>query len=129
MADDDDPTFAISTPPERRYPRGGGVEYEGETVFRLQPSVERTEARLQTTVEGILADDAYTYGDWLDLPMPLYLVHDEETGDVFRVIVRDQAVELHVLPATESAGLRRFYDRLDDRTDDSWHVDCRVEHP
>lgn len=122
-----DPSFDIPSRPERRFPYSGGVEYEGETAFRLRPSRDRADDDLQAMVEAVVAGESYTYGDWLDLPMPLYLVHDEETGDVFRVVVRDGAVELHVLPETESAGLRRFYEELVARSDPEWTVDSRVE--
>ncbi|MFW6017584.1 MAG: hypothetical protein ACOCPX_02050 [Halapricum sp.] len=121
------PSFEIPARPQRRYPYSGGVEYEGETVFRLDPATDWSEPGLQTLVEGVLEDEAYTYGDWLDLPMALYLVHDERTGDVFRVGIRDGVVELYVLPATESAGLRRFYEVLEARSDDRWAVDLTVE--
>lgn len=121
------PSFDIPARPTRRYPHSGGVEYDGETVFTLTPDRPRADAVLTELVEDVLAAEAYTYGDWFDLPMPLYLVRDGETGDVFRVAIRGGAVELHVLPATESAGLRALYDRLDARSDCSWQVDCRVE--
>ncbi|MFB6189072.1 MAG: hypothetical protein ABEI57_04240 [Halapricum sp.] len=121
------PSFDIPVRPQRRYPYSGGVEYEGETVFTLQPSRNRADETLRDLVEGVLRADPYTYGDWFDLPMTLFLVHDGETGDVFRLSIRDGVVELHVLPATESAGLRRFYERLDAASDVAWHVDCRAE--
>jgi hypothetical protein len=60
------------------------------------------------------------------LPMTLYLVRDDETGDVFRVVIRDGTVQLHVLPNTESAGLRRFHDRLGDLGPWEWRVDCET---
>ncbi|MFB6164027.1 MAG: hypothetical protein ABEJ31_02615 [Haloarculaceae archaeon] len=123
-----EPRFAIPSRPERRYPRGGGVEYDGATVFSLLPSPERGDDGLRALLEGVLAGDRYTYGDWFDLPMPLYLVHDEGTGDVFRVAVRDGRVELHVLPATEPPGLRGLYQRLCDADESlTWRVECRVE--
>jgi hypothetical protein len=109
---DPDPSFEIPARPRRRYPSGGGVEYEGETVFTLTPEQATDDETLTALVERVLADDSYTYGDWFDLPMPLYLVHDAATGDVFRVAVRDGGIEFHVLPATGAAGLRRLYDRL-----------------
>jgi hypothetical protein len=127
VADDDDPTFAIPTPPERRYPRGGGVEYEGETVFSVRPTVDFDDDALAAVVESVLDAGPYRYGDWFDLPMPLYLVHDDDTGDTFRVAVRDGAVEFHVLPATDSAGLRGLYRRLTDATDSSWSVTRKGE--
>jgi len=122
-----DPSFEIPARPQRRYPYDSGVEYEGETVFHLQPAAERSERELRRLVEAVLDGETYTYGDWLDLPLPLYLVHDEHTGDVFRVVVRDQTVELHVLPATESAGLRAFYEVLTDRSDGEWTVELTVD--
>lgn len=122
------PSFDIPAWPRRHYPYSGGVEYEGETVFTLTPAEQRSDDALTRLVEDVVAD-AYTYGDWFDLPMPLFLVRDDRTGDVFRVSVRDGTVELHVLPATESEGLRRFYDRLVTESGVDWHVECRVESP
>lgn len=122
-----DPSFTIPARPRRRYPYGGGVEYEGETVFRLEPTPERSTAQLASVVESVLEAGPYRYGDFLELPMPLYLVRDDETGDVFRVSVRDGTARLHVLPETGSAGLRAMYDRLDDRTDVDWRVECQTE--
>ncbi|MFC6864867.1 hypothetical protein ACFQGE_15550 [Halomicroarcula sp. GCM10025817] len=123
-----EPSFSIPRRPERRYPHGSGVEYEGGTTFELVPNSEQATADLAAVVAGILADGPYRYGDFHDLPMPLWLVRDEETTDVFRVSVRDGTVRLHVLPTTESDGLRRFYDRL--RGTDagvSWTVDRSVQ--
>jgi hypothetical protein len=59
--------------------------------------------------------------------MALYLVRDEETGDVFRVSIRDGAVRLHVLPATEEAGLRAFYERLVTHSTTEWAVERRID--
>jgi hypothetical protein len=59
--------------------------------------------------------------------MPLYLVHDDRTGDTFRVGIRDGAVELHVLPETESAGLAAFYDRLAATAGTGWSVSRRTD--
>ncbi|QLD84903.1 hypothetical protein HWV23_03940 [Natronomonas halophila] len=127
MADDDTPTFAIPERPVRRYPRRGGVEYDGETVFLLTPADDYEDPELASLVEAVLEDDLYRYGDWFDLPMPLYLVHDEETGDTFRVAVRDGRIEFHVLPNTDSAGLRALYERLVARSETAWHVRRRAE--
>lgn len=120
------PPFEIPVRPERTYPFRGGVEYEGSTTFVLQPG-EHPEEPPTTLVAQLLDDGPYRYGDFLNLPMPLYLVKDEGTGDVFRVSVRDGTVRLHVLPATDSAGLRALYDRLTDRTGIDWSVDCRTD--
>ena len=122
MADEETPTFAIRQRPTRRYPRRGGVEYEGESVFRLVPATDVDDAALADLLESVLSADGYRYGDWFDLPMPLYLVHDDDTGDTFRVAVRDGRVEFHVLPATEPPGLRRLYERLLEATDCGWSV-------
>ncbi|WP_324662688.1 hypothetical protein [Haloarcula sediminis] len=122
------PSFSIPARPTRRYPHGSGVEYEGGTEFELRPDHRYTEPELAAVVTDILADGPYRYGDFHDLPMPLWLVRDEDTADVFRVAVRDGTVRLHVLPETESAGLRRFYERLRDADPSlSWAVDRRVD--
>jgi hypothetical protein len=121
-----DPSFAIPVRPERTYPCSGGVEYEGETVFRLVPTADRSTAGLEDIVATVLESGPYRYGDFLNLPMALYLVRDDETGDVFRLSVRDSEIHLHVLPATESAGLRAIYDRIDGQTDTDWRVECET---
>jgi hypothetical protein len=122
-----DPSFSIPARPTRRFPHGSGVEYEGGTAFELLPDSEFTEPALGAVVTDILADGPYRYGDFHDLPMPLWLVRDEGTADVFRVAVRDGTVRLHVLPETESEGLRRFYERLCEETPSlRWTVDRRV---
>ncbi|PSP79764.1 hypothetical protein BRC88_07970 [Halobacteriales archaeon QS_4_69_225] len=126
MADEETPTFAIRQRPTRRYPRRGGVEYEGESVFRLVPAADVDDAALADLLESVLSVDGYRYGDWFDLPMPLYLVHDDDTGDTFRVAVRDGRVEFHVLPATEPPGLRRLYERLREATDCEWSVNSHT---
>jgi len=123
-----EPSFTIPARPTRRYPHGSGVEYEGGTEFELRPDADRSEPELAATVADILVSGPYRYGDFHDLPMPLWLVRDEDTADVFRVAVRDATVRLHVLPTTESDGLRRFYERLCAATESvSWTVDRWVE--
>lgn len=119
---DDDSTFRIPQHPTRRYRRHSGVEYDGGTVFSVRPSREFDEATLVELVRSILDRPPYRYGDWFDLPMPLYLVHDDVTGDTFRVAIRDGIVELHVLPETEPDGLRAFYDRLVANSEGDWTV-------
>lgn len=118
-----EPAFDIPSRPNRRFPSAGGVEYEGGTRFDLRPADERGDRALSDLVESVLADGPYRHGDFVDLPMPLLLVRDDETGDVFRVSIRDGAVRLHVLPETESAGLRAFYERLSRRADVEWSVE------
>jgi hypothetical protein len=122
-----EPSFAIPARPTRRFPYEGGVEYEGETVFVLEPSVGRTTDELAAIVESVFADGPYRYGDFFELPMPLYLVRDDATADVFRVSVRDGTVRFHVLPETESAGLRALYERIDATSDVDWRVHCRTD--
>jgi hypothetical protein len=122
-----DPSFSIPSRPSRRFPYEGGLEYEGETVFRLDPAVEWSTDRLAELVEAVLESGPYRYGDFLELPMPVYLVRDDGTGDVFRVSIRDGAVRFHVLPETDTPGLRAMYDRLDGRTDFDWCVECRAD--
>ena len=127
MAADDVPTFAIPERPNRRYQRRGGLEYEGGTVFALRPAAALDEPALASLVESVLEDDPYRYGDWFDLPMQLYLVHDDQTGDTFRVAIRDGIVELHVLPETDREGLRAFHDRLVAVSSTTWSVTRRTE--
>jgi len=119
-----DPSFAIPARPRRRYPTSGGVEYEGQTMFRVEPAVDHSHAALRDLVESVVADGPYRSGEFVDLPMPLWLVRDDETADVFRVSIRNGRIRLHVLPETESDGLRRFYERLVAATDCAWSVDC-----
>jgi hypothetical protein len=119
--------FAIPARPRRQYPREGGLEYEGETIFRLTPADGHSDDTLQALVEDVLDREPYTYGDWFDLPMPLYLVHDADTGDVFRVGIRNETIEFHVLPDTGSAGLRGLYDRLVDASAADWSVTCSTK--
>ena len=124
---DDDPTFSIPRRPTRRYRRRGGVEYDGETVFTLRPKRGSGDRSLSAVVESVLDEGPYRYGDWFDLPMPVYLVHDDETGDTFRIAIRDGTIKLYVLPTTDRAGLRAFYERLTRRTEPSWTVACRTD--
>jgi hypothetical protein len=122
-----EPSFQIPVRPERRYPRAGGVEYEGETTFELRPQSARSEAELRSLVTDVFEAGPYRYGDFLELPMAVWLVRDDDTRDVFRLSIRDGAVRLHVLPATKSPGLKRFYERLRDTTDCAWRVRCESQ--
>jgi hypothetical protein len=122
-----DPSFEIPHPPERRYSRHAGLEYGDGTVFSLTPADDIGNDELDALLVGVLDGKAYTYGDWFDLPMALYLVHDTETGDVFRAAVRDGAVELHVLPETDPEGLRGLYRRLCAANDTAWRVARRTD--
>ncbi|EMA44445.1 hypothetical protein [Halococcus saccharolyticus] len=122
-----DPSFEIPHPPERRYSRYDGLEYGGGTVFVLTPDDDIGNDELGALLVGVLDGETYTYGDWFDLPMALYLVHDTETGDVFRAAVRDGTIELHVLPETDPAGLRGLYRRLCATSDATWRVERRTD--
>lgn len=121
-----EPSFSIPARPRRRFPRRGGVEYEGQTLFSLVPRESMSDKALAELLVETLAAGPYRYGDFLNLPMVLYLVRDQETGDVFRVSVRDGRIRLHVLPETESDGLRGLYERLAERSETEWEVDCRT---
>lgn len=125
----EDVSFDVPVRPERRYPPSGGVEYEGEVVFHLTPGEECTTADLDDVLADVLGGDRYVRGDFFDLPAPAYLVRDEAVGTSFRVVVRDGAVRLHVLPHTDVRALEALYDRLVSAAGFSWSVDCRVEHP
>ena len=122
-----EPSFTIPAHPERHFPSRGSLEYEGETVFRLTPGEGIDGTDLESLVEAVLDEGPYRSGDFLELPMALWLVRDDDTADVFRVSIRDGTIGLHVLPSTESTGLRRFYDRLVERSDCDWRVECRTD--
>jgi hypothetical protein len=127
VSDDEAPTFSIPKRPTRRYRRRGGVEYEGGTVFSLEPTNEYDDDSLTKLVERVLDQQPYRYGDWFDLPMPLYLVHDDRTGDTFRIAIRGGTVTLHVLPETGADGLRAFYERLVESSETGWDVTSRID--
>lgn len=120
------PSFEIPVRPERYFPFSGGVEYEGSTVFVCRPPADEDETDLADHLETVLDEGPYRYGDFIDLPMPVYLVKDEETGDVFRVAVREESVRLHVLPETESEGLAALYQRLTAELSGEWSVERRT---
>ena len=122
-----EPSFTIPAHPRRHFPSRGSLEYEGETLFRLTPEDPIDGTDLKGLVEAVLDEGPYRSGDFLELPLILWLVRDDETADVFRVSLRDGAVRLHVLPSTESTGLRCFYERLDARSDCVWRVECRTD--
>lgn len=120
-----DVEFVVPSRPTRRYRSGGGLRYEGGTTYTLSPDPPREEDDLSTLLEGVLDANAYRYGNWMELPMPVYLVHDDQTNDTFRVAVRDGTIEFRVLPETDPAGLRALYDRIDAASDAVWSVECR----
>ena len=90
---------------------------EGPIRFRLEPSGD---IALADRVRSVLAGDHYTAIPWHDLPIPIWLVRDRERNTPFRVVVRETAIELHVLPRTEADGLETFYERLG--ADADWTV-------
>lgn len=120
----DERPFEIPEHPSRNFRFRGGVEYEGGSMFVLTPA--DAEPGLEDLLIDVLEAGPYRYGDFLNLPMPLYLVKDDETGDVFRVSIRDGSIRFHVLPETESAGLRALHDRLVARSDSKWEVRCTL---
>lgn len=120
----DEPTFEIPAHPTRRY-TNRTVRYEGDVVFTLTPVEPKT--GIEPLLADVLESGPYRYGDWFDLPMAVFLVHDDETGDTFRVSIRDGAVALHVLPETTPAGLQAIYDRLVHNSECAWSVDRRVD--
>ena len=144
------PSFDIPARPERHFPGTGGVEYRGGTVFELVPAAEEvagstdaelpdaelsdgdrfdgdlSDAELVNLVDDVLGAGPYQSGDFHELPMPLWLVRDRETGDVFRVAVRNGEIQLHVLPRTEAPGLQAFYERLEAASEDHvWEIRTR----
>ena len=112
--------FDIPARPTRAYTRLGDVETDGQTRFLLRPMAEETAVR--DWVDGVLAADRYTYGDWFELPYPVYLVHDSVVATVFRTAIRAPRVELHVLPETKPAGLEAFYRGLVEASEIEWTV-------
>lgn len=121
------PSFEVSTRPERRYPASGGVEYEGDVVFVLRPSPERSTDALDALLAAVLAEDRYVRGDFFDLPAPVYLVRDRELGTSFRAVVRDGELRLHVLPHTDTEALAALYDAVVATSDADWAVERRGE--
>ena len=117
--------FVIRERPRRRFSGRGGLEYAGGTVFLLTPESDPGVDELCAWVESVLGQADYRWGDWFDLPMPLYLVHDDQTKDTFRVGVRAGRIELHILPETGPTGLAAFYERLGEFT--SWGVESVLE--
>ncbi|MFC6960519.1 hypothetical protein [Halocatena marina] len=92
----DDPSFEIPERPKRQYSRRT-VQYDGDVNFTLTPAHDRETDQLEALVIDVLDTGPYRYGEWFDLPMTLFLVHDDQTNDTFRVSIRDGSVTLHVL--------------------------------
>ena len=123
----DEPSFSIPEHPRRTFPFRGGVEYDGGSTFVLTPAEDVTTGQIDDLLIDVLEAGPYRYGDFLNLPMPLYLVKDDETRDVFRVSIRDGTIRFHVLPDTESDGLEALYERLVAQTGFEWSVECELE--
>ena len=115
---DDGPSFEIPAYPRRVFSRDG-VEHDGMTAFTLTPTVD---CDPPSAVGRVVSADRYVYGDWFDLPVPVYLVYDRVVSTVFRVVCHPDRVELRVLPSTEPAGLEAFYRAVRTETDVDWSV-------
>lgn len=122
-----DPSFEVPVRPERRYPPSGGVEYRGEVAFHLTPRADWGAGRLDERLVAALDDQRYVRGDFFDLPAPAYLVRDREVDTSFRVVIRDDRVELHVLPHTDAAALEAIYERLAGAGEVAWSVERRED--
>ncbi|WP_330632279.1 hypothetical protein [Halocatena halophila] len=120
-----DPPFEIPARPERRF-TGNTLRYDGDVTFTLT-ATDPDDHPLEQTITRVLEEGPYRYGDWFDLPIPVWLVHDADRNDTFRVSISDGAVRLHVLPGTTGSGLEAFYGRLVDRTGTQWEIDRQVK--
>lgn len=120
------PSFDIPVRPERYYPPGGGIEYEGRTIFALHADPPLSQPDLEAHLHDALDEEGYTCSERDEYPAPVYLVHDRERRTVFRVVVREGRLELHVLPNTDSETIRAAYDRLRERDGVAWTVECRT---
>lgn len=124
MADPD--RFGIPVRPTRTID-GETVEASGEVVFKFIPADPSTDIR--SLVSLIFETEGYIAGDWFGLPEPVYLVHDEVIGDVFRVRISGHSVEFMVLPSTTPPSIERFYDRLRSYSSVPWDIERRVTPP
>lgn len=127
----DDDRFAIPARPERRFTPAGGVAHEGGTAFTFEPDGADEPAgdgrpAVADALATVLGAERYVAGDWYDLPSPLFLVHDREVGTSFRVLAREDRLALHVLPATDRAGVRALHAALESVTGVDWTVSRRV---
>lgn len=123
----EDQPFDIPSRPERHYPASGGVEYEGATVFSVEPDSGESIGNIEALLVSVLDEERYVTGDFFDLPAPAYLVRDEVVGTSFRAVARNGHVEFHVLPHTDSRALAALYDRIVAGTDVDWSVECHAE--
>ena len=119
---DEDPSFEIPAYPRRVFSRTG-VEHDGKTAFTLTPDADCDPF---SAVDRIGTDERYVFGDWFDLPMPVYLVYDREVSTVFRVVIYAGSVELRVLPSTDPQGLAAFYRALRTESGCEWSVECET---
>ncbi|AWB27061.1 hypothetical protein [Halococcoides cellulosivorans] len=120
MCDASGDPFASVARPERHF-AGGSVEYVGETVFALRPADPVDD--LDGVVTDTLGTERYVAGDWFDLPATVYFVHDTVTGDVLRVGVRADRIDLHALPDTGVATLRALTERIDRTAETAFDVE------
>jgi len=126
---DDAPAFESPERPRRRLTPGGGVEYEGEVLFALEPVGGAAVPDLDERLGAALSADRYVDGDFFELPQPVYLVHDEALSTTFRAAVRPDRIELHMLPDTDPAALAELYVRVAAASDRDWRVDREVTPP
>jgi len=126
---DDAPAFESPERPRRRLTPQGGVEYEGEVLFALEPAGEASVPELDAVLSRALSADRYVDGDFFELPRPVYLVHDGALSTTFRAVVRPDRLELQMLPDTDPAALAELYVRVADASDREWRVDREVTPP
>jgi len=126
---DDAPAFESPERPRRRLTPEGGVEYEGEVLFALEPAGEASVAALDDLLAGALSADRYVDGDFFELPQPVYLVHDDALSTTFRAAVRPDRIELQMLPDTDPAALAELYVRVAAASDRDWRVEREVTPP
>lgn len=118
--------FNIPVHPIRSYD-SDTITTRGGTVFSLVPETDQVD--IPDTVDQVLESSTYVVGDWFELPRPVYLVRDAERGTIFRVVVADESVDIHVLPSTTADGIAAFYNGLCEESDQPWTVEKFVERP
>lgn len=91
------------------------------TGYRLRPPSSLS--AIDTVVDEVLADSAYTVGDWFGFPDPVLLVHDRERGATFRLVVREDVVELHLLPGADGSAVDALLERCQAATGDDWSAE------
>jgi hypothetical protein len=116
----------IPTRPERRCPSAGGLEYDGGTRFELVP-IDDPGDSVARLVEQVLRAGPYRHGDFHELPMPLFLVRDDQAKldvhceTVLGVAVADRLDELHAYDAHTTGHILGGIAALD-RAGVPWYV-------